>query len=175
MTLCWKVLIICGMRDISDLRLVHGGILNRDAPHPVPAYTQTYNPTINKAHTNPVWYLKRKKLTRCRLSAFCVCLILLFWAAMRFFSRRITFLASSEELWGDADVGWTVVWTMGWHKHLLGSAQGRATAESLPWGRSHPVSCPSNPSLGIVITNPNSNMPSQFHMKEPADEHPGVR
>ena len=36
-------------------------------------------------------------LTRCSVSAFWVCLILLFWAAIRFFSRLITFFVSSEE------------------------------------------------------------------------------
>lgn len=42
---------------------------------------------------------EKSLLTKCRLSAFWVCLILLFWAAILFFSLRITFFASSEELW----------------------------------------------------------------------------
>lgn len=46
-----------------------------------------------------VYIAQKCFLTKCRLSAFWVCLILLFWAAIRFFSLRITFFASSEELW----------------------------------------------------------------------------
>lgn len=40
------------------------------------------------------------KLTKWRVSAFCVCLCRLFWAAMRFFSLLWTFLMSSEDSWG---------------------------------------------------------------------------
>ena len=42
-------------------------------------------------------------LTRWRVSAFCVCLCRLFWAAMRFFSLLWTFLTSSDESWEAED------------------------------------------------------------------------
>ncbi len=52
---------------------------------------------------------EKSLLTKCRLSAFWVCLIRLFWAAIRFFSRRITFFASSKELWENTDEdSWSV-------------------------------------------------------------------
>ena len=53
----------------------------------------------SKAYSPRGWR-EDSTLTRWRVSAFCVCLCRLFWAAMRFFSLLWTFLTSSDESWG---------------------------------------------------------------------------
>lgn len=60
----------------------------------VQAFTGGGNKACSSGGGREVW-----ALTRWRVSAFCVCLCRLFWAAMRFFSLLWTFLTSSDESW----------------------------------------------------------------------------